>query len=126
MAHMAIISDCRIKPSQITDRAPEIRGETMKSLRIVLLLCVMALALPAFAQSTPKPAPPISDAEKAFRVLKTLDGSWEGTIKLNPPMAGMENAAMVLTLRIASHGRSFVHEMHGASYDPFKNPGKED
>src|ERR1700733_11472335 len=65
----------------------------MKSLRFLLSAVLMGLSSLAFAQS---------DAQKSFNQLKSLAGSWEGTVDGKP---------MHLSLRVTSMGNALVHEM---------------
>jgi len=87
----------------------------MKSFRIVLAVVLVALATAAVAQS---------DAQKTFDKIKTLAGTWEGHVTVDPPMKGMgENDSVQVTMRITSRGNALVHEMKGLgdSDDPTKN-----
>ena len=53
----------------------------LRTLIPTLLICLLAPAAFVFAQGNPtKTAGEQSDAKKAFEKLKTLAGSWEGTI----------------------------------------------
>ena len=74
----------------------------MKPIRFLLLAALMGLATLAFAQS---------DAQKSFNQLKSLAGSWEGT---------MDGKPMQISLRVTSMGNALVHEMTiaGRSDDP--------
>jgi len=88
----------------------------MKSLR-VLLPVVLGLATFTFAQSdmkmdADKPAPTV--AQKTFDQMKTLAGEWDGHVSINPPMQGMGDAVMRLTMRVTSRGNAIVHEMQEA------------
>jgi len=53
-----------------------------------------------------------SDAQQSFSSLKTLAGSWEGTVTTVPPMPGSDNTIKV-TLRVTSRGNALMHEMTG-------------
>jgi hypothetical protein len=65
----------------------------MKPLRSLLSAALIALSTLAFAQS---------DAQKSFNQLKSLAGSWEGT---------MDGKPMQLSLRVTSMGNALIHEM---------------
>ncbi|HET8824386.1 MAG TPA: hypothetical protein VFM77_04595 [Terriglobales bacterium] len=99
----------------------------MKSLRFVMLSFLLSLCTAAFAQndmqgmSTPQPAP--SEAQKSFTEIKTLAGTWKGQVNVNPPMKGMENTTMEVSMRVTSRGNALVHEMKeaGKQDDPTKN-----
>jgi hypothetical protein len=78
----------------------------MKYLRIVLLIGLIALSAVAFAQS---------DAQKSFDTLKTLAGTWEGPVALDPPDPAMgDGKPLHISLRVTSRGNALVHEMQEA------------
>jgi hypothetical protein len=68
----------------------------MKSLRFMLPVVLMSLSTVVFAQT---------DAQKSFDKLKTLAGSWEGTLEGKP---------LHVSLRVTSMGHALMHEMTGA------------
>ncbi len=76
----------------------------MKSTRLLLLVVVLiALSTVALAQS---------DAQKSFETIKTLAGSWEGPVTVDPPQPEMSDGKpMHITLRVTSRGNAVVHEM---------------
>jgi hypothetical protein len=65
----------------------------MKPLRSLLSAALIGLSTLAFAQS---------DAQKSFDHLKSLAGSWEGT---------MDGKPMQISLRVTSMGNVLMHEM---------------
>jgi hypothetical protein len=65
----------------------------MKPLRSLLSAALIGLSTLAFAQS---------DAQKSFTQLKSLAGSWEGTVDGKP---------MQISLRVTSMGNALMHEM---------------
>jgi hypothetical protein len=65
----------------------------MKSLRSLLSAALIGLSTLAFAQS---------DAQKSFDQLKSLAGSWQGT---------MDGTPMQISLRVTSRGNALMHEM---------------
>jgi hypothetical protein len=67
----------------------------MRSLRLMLSVVLLSLSTVAFAQS---------DAQKSFDKLKTLAGSWEGS---------MDSKPMHVSLRVTSMGNTLMHEMTG-------------
>jgi hypothetical protein len=78
----------------------------MKSLRILLALAFLSLATAALAQSS---------ADKSFDAMKTLAGSWQGPVKIDPPSAEMSTDKPVhVSLRVTSRGNALVHEMQEA------------
>ena len=69
--------------------------------KLILLIILVATAAVALAQESPKAAGAQSDAQKAFEKLKTLAGSWEGTVMAIP---------INFTIRAASSGTAILHE----------------
>jgi hypothetical protein len=69
------------------------RTHKMKPLRFLLSAALIGLSTLAFAQS---------DAQKSFAQLKSLAGSWEGTVDGKP---------IQLSLRVTSMGNALIHEM---------------
>ena len=97
----------------------------MKSLRFASPIALMLFSTVAFAQSemhkaTDKAAP--SDAQMTFDQLKTLAGTWRGSVKTTPPEPGIDKAKLEITLRVTSRGNALVHEMQeaGTPLDPTK------
>jgi hypothetical protein len=68
---------------------------------IILFIIILATAFAAFSQETAKNDTRLSDAQKAFEKLKTLSGSWQGTIM---------NIPINFTIRVASSGTAILHE----------------
>jgi len=94
----------------------------MKSLRLMLAVVLVALSTAALAQS---------DAQKSFDKLKTVSGSWDGPVTVDPPMRDMtaekspkaDKIDMIhVSMRITSRGNALVHEMQesGTPEDPTK------
>jgi hypothetical protein len=90
----------------------------MKSLRMGVLVGMLALVPGAFGQS---------DAQKSFDKMKSLAGTWQGTVSTdmkNDPAAdhSMEGTQVQVSMRITSRGNSMVHEMKAAGTpdDPAK------
>ena len=72
----------------------------MRNLAIlIILLATAAVALPQ--QMPPKTASAQPDARKAFEKLKTLAGSWEGTIG---------DLSTQVTIRVTSGGSAIMHD----------------
>jgi hypothetical protein len=92
------------------------------TLLFVLMWCAnVALAQSDMHKAADKVAP--SEAEKSFTLLKTLAGSWEGPVTLDPPQPDMDNGKPLhITLRVTSRGNALVHEMQeaGTAPDPTK------
>ncbi len=77
----------------------------MKPSRVVLSL---AVCVGAYGQS---PAPPASSAQKAFEVMKTLTGNWQGPVTTDSP-AWSTDKPMSLSMRVASRGNAVIHELN--------------
>lgn len=76
----------------------------------MLLICLLAPAAIGFAQGNPpKSASAQSDAKKGFEFLKTLTGSWQGTVM------GM---SVSVTIRLASSSTAILHEATGDGKRP--------
>ncbi len=71
----------------------------MKVRGVMLPLAVLLVSSAGFAQSA---------AQKSFEQLKSLAGSWDGTVDGQP---------MHVTLRVTSMGNALMHEMKGAGPD---------
>lgn len=90
----------------------------MKFIRFMPAVVLASLFTMAFAQheahkSLDKPAP--SDAEKSFTLLKSLAGTWQGSVTTDPPQPEMGNGALMeASLRVTSRGNAMVHEMKEA------------
>ena len=83
-----------------------------KTLAAVLLAVVAALGCgTSVAQTTSPPtnAAAPSDAQKAFEKLKTLAGSWQGTIM---------GTSITLTIRLTSSGNTILHEANSSAPSP--------
>jgi hypothetical protein len=90
------------------------------------LLIVLGVALLAFAQSdmhkSANAAP--SEAQKSFTEIKSLAGTWEGQVKVDPPQPEWDNGKpMRITMRVTSRGNALVHEMGdvASTEDPTKH-----
>jgi hypothetical protein len=70
--------------------------------KLAILMCLVAMAAVALPQQmSPKTASAQSDAKKAFEKLKTLAGSWEGTIG---------DLSTQVTIRVTSAGNAIMHD----------------
>ncbi len=79
----------------------------LRTLMPTLLICLLAPAAFVFAQGNPpKTAGAQSDAKKAFEKLKTLTGSWQGTIG---------DLSTQVTIRVTSAGSAIMHDAFMAS-----------
>jgi hypothetical protein len=83
-------------------------GWRMRTLLPALLICLLAPmghGTSIAQMSHPTVASPQSDAQKAFELMKTLAGSWEGSFM------GM---SMQITIRVTSTGNAILHEATGS------------
>src|SRR2546429_4488163 len=87
----------------------------MRSLRFVLAFALMSLSTAAFAQSDMHKSDAVqnSDAQKSFDQLKTLAGTWRGSLKTTPPDPQNDNAQLENTPRVTSKGKPLVHQAQG-------------
>lgn len=79
--------------------------------KLSILIMLVAATVVALPQEPPKPASAQSDAKKAFAKLKTLAGSWQGTIM---------NIPINFTIRAASSGTAILHEGNTSADGPPK------
>jgi len=90
----------------------------------LLALCTIAFTT-AFAQggqegnsheghSKASTAAAKTEAEVSFDKLKTLAGSWQGSMVIDPPSKEFDGKTVELTLRATSMGNALMHEMRVA------------
>ena len=85
----------------------------IRTLMLTLSICLLAPAAVVFGQDNPPKTPSAqSDAKKAFAKLKTLSGSWQGTVMDTP---------INFTIRAASSGTAILHEGNTTKEGPPKN-----
>lgn len=99
----------------------------MKVLRAILPgVALVAVSAVMYAQSDMHKATEKateSEAAKSFTLLKTVAGTWQGTVTVDPPQPEMGSGTqMQVSLRVTSRGNALVHEMKeaGATDDPAK------
>jgi len=81
--------------------------------RLAILIILVATATVAFAQDNqPKTATVPSEAQKAFEKMKTLAGSWQGTVM---------NIPINFTIRAVSSGTAILHEGDTSAKGPPKH-----
>jgi hypothetical protein len=91
----------------------------MKTLRLALPLALPLVLLtcspPALAQS-----PALSPALQSFEQIKSLAGTWEGTLTTFPVAASYQGKHLEIRLRVTSSGNAVMHEMkvQGEPDDP--------
>ena len=78
---------------------------------LMLSLVLLSLSTAALAQS---------EAQKSFDKLKTLGGSWEGTLTTFPAVAEVQGKHLQVSLRVTSMGNALMHEVkvEGRMDDP--------
>jgi len=81
----------------------------MKSTLFVFSIVMWTACAVAHAQSPSKPVA-AADSQKAFDLLKTLAGKWQGPITTDSP-AWSTDKPMAISMRVASHGNALVHEI---------------
>jgi len=74
---------------------------------VILVICLLVLmgSGTSVAQTVPHPTTAPSEAQKAFEKMKTLAGSWQGTVVGKP---------VSITIRLTSSGTTILHEATGA------------
>jgi hypothetical protein len=98
----------------------------MKLHHFVLLVVIVCLGPLIFAQTeaqkspqkmdhsaaqTAAPKAPPTETEKVFEKLKSLEGSWEGTPKVVPPVPDIDGKPAHVVLRVASRGHTLMHDL---------------
>ena len=84
----------------------------MKFFRIALSIGLISLSSLAFAQSTATPIAP-TEAQKSYDILKSLAGTWLGTVKTDPSQLEFDGNTIQTTIHVTSSGNAVVHEMKG-------------
>jgi hypothetical protein len=98
----------------------------MKSLRFTLTAALATLAAMCLCTSVGSMAQDAqkseSDAQKSFDTMKTLAGTWEGSVTMDPSEGDMKMVKLHVSMRVTSRGNALVHEMQDASApdDPTK------
>lgn len=82
----------------------------MKVLRVAISISILSVCVAAYGQSPGKPVAS-SDAQPAFDLMKTLAGTWQGSITTDNP-AWATDKPMPLSIRLASHGNALIHELN--------------
>ena len=74
-----------------------------------LLIGLLALSFVSITRSTAAPAQP--DAQKSFETMKTLAGSWQGSLTTVPEVPAMKGAVAKISLRVTSRGNALMHDL---------------
>src|SRR2546425_10956257 len=86
--------------------------------KLTLLMILVATAAVGLPQEMKMPAPktsgPQSDAQKAFEMMKTMAGCWEGSFM---------GLSTHITIRVTSSGNGIPHEENwaGRTHNPITN-----
>ncbi|HZP64102.1 MAG TPA: hypothetical protein VFB28_11855 [Terriglobales bacterium] len=98
----------------------------MKSYRLLLAAVVISMSTVVFAQSDMHKSDgpsATSPAQESFTEMKTLAGTWQGRVTVDPPQPQWDTKAPTqVTMRVTSRGNALVHEMSeaGKADDPAK------
>jgi hypothetical protein len=84
----------------------------MKFFRIALSIGLISLSSLAFAQSTATPIA-LTEAQKSYDIMKSLAGTWLGTVKTDPSQLEFDGNTIQTTIHVTSSGNAVVHEMKG-------------
>ena len=84
----------------------------IRTLRLTLFILLMPTAVVFAQDNAPKSVNPRADAKKAYARLKTLTGSWQGTVM---------DIAINFTIRAVSSGTAILHEGHTDKAGPPKH-----
>jgi hypothetical protein len=79
--------------------------------KLAILIILIATAAVVAQDNQPKSAATQSEAKKAFAKLKTLEGSWQGTVM---------NIPLNFTIRAVSSGTAILHEGNTSAEGPPK------
>ena len=82
----------------------------MKSSRLVFSIVLLNACAVMYGQSATQPAP-VSDAQKTFDTMKTLAGTWQGTVTTDDPAMSTDKP-LPLSIRVGSHGNALIHELN--------------
>lgn len=91
----------------------------MKTLRFALPVAVPLVLLSCSPPAAVAESPP-SPAQRSFAQIKSLAGTWEGTLTTSPVAANYEGKHLQVQLRVTSSGNAVMHEMRvpGEPDDP--------
>ena len=91
----------------------------MKPHRTLFPVLLLSFSTMAFAH-TPMQMPKQTTAQKSFDEMKSLAGTWEGTLTTVPVAKGYQGKHLQVRLRVTSSGHALMHEMNmpGEPDDP--------
>src|SRR5947207_3650846 len=82
----------------------------IKPVNFWMSVLLLSISTGVFAQSGAEEKPVQSEAQKSFAQMKTLAGSWLGTVTTNPP-SEVQGRSVHITLRVTSMGNALMHEI---------------
>ena len=77
--------------------------------RLIRHLTLVAALLVLIAAGAKAQAP--ADPAASFTQIKTLEGTWEGTITATPPVPEVEGKTARVSMRVTSRGHALMHDM---------------
>ena len=87
----------------------------MRIPRCLLAVVLISLTTLGFAQMDAQKSVAQTDAQKSFDKLKTLAGTWQGPITLDPSREDVKPGTLgQISMRVTSRGNALVHEMQEA------------
>lgn len=95
-----------------------------QALKAILAVALFPIPVAAFAQhEMQKSEAPASPAQQSFDIMKSVQGRWEGAVKVTPEQPQWKDPKPIqISLRVTSRGNALVHEMQEANtpLDPTK------
>ena len=82
----------------------------MRALRAAVSVMVLLMSVSMYGQS-PANAGADTTPQATFELMKTLAGSWQGSVTTDNP-AWATDSPMPLSIRVASHGNALIHELN--------------
>jgi hypothetical protein len=82
----------------------------MRVLHVAVSIFMLGVCASSYGQSAGKPVAS-SDGLSTFDLMKTLAGTWQGSITTDNP-AWSTDKPMPLSIRVAAHGNALIHELN--------------